>query len=86
MTTVLGLILAVTLAAQAPATAAPAAPAPAAKPAEPKKVCVEEAQIGSHFKKRICATPEQWEKRRTQDAAAMAKPGGKAPTCTGVAC
>ena len=57
--------------------------APAAeKPAEavkPKKVCVEEAQMGSHFKKRICATPEEWEKRRERDAAVLER-GANTPT------
>ena len=83
MTTV-GLIAAA-LAAQAAAAAgpAPAASAPpakaaeAAKPAPPKKVCVEEAQIGSLFKKRICATPEEWEKRRLHDQEMMSKSGGR---------
>jgi hypothetical protein len=68
------MILAVALAQAAPATAA----AEPAKAEKPKKVCVEEAQMGSHFKKRICATPDEWEKRRERDAAAMSK-GGSAP-------
>jgi len=68
----LGVILAVAL-AQA---AAPAAEA--AKPEKPKKVCVEEAQMGSHFKRRICATPEEWEKRRERDAKVLER-GANAP-------
>lgn len=61
-----GLILLVAaqgLGAPAPAPTTPAAataeaPATAGRPAAPKQVCVVEAQLGSHFKKRICATPE----------------------------
>lgn len=66
-----------------------AAAAPAAKPAKakPEQVCVTEAQLGSHFKKKICATPEEWERRRLQDQEMMSRNGGKAlSTCTGVAC
>lgn len=80
----IGAVLAVAMLAQA-APAAETAPKPAdaaAKPEKPKKVCVEEAQLGSHFKKRICATPEEWEKRRLADEAAMAKRGANAPTTT----
>ena len=74
-------------AAPAAAESAPAKAEPAAAKAEtPKKVCVEEAQIGSHFKKRICATPEEWERRRLRDAEMMSKPGGKTASCAGVAC
>ena len=53
--------------------------AEAAKPEKPKKVCVEEAQMGSHFKRRICATPEEWEKRRERDAAVLNR-GANTPT------
>ena len=80
----LGMILAVALAQAAPAAAAPAAEP--AKAEKPKKVCVEEAQMGSHFKKRICATPEEWEKRRAADTAAMSKRGANAPVCSGPGC
>ena len=100
MATMVGLILAGALAAQAadPAAAAAAGtdgakPPPAAgagqKAAQPKpdKVCVTEAQLGSHFKRRICATPAEWEARRLRDQEAMSRNGGKAPSsCTGVAC
>ncbi|MBL8555198.1 MAG: hypothetical protein JNL41_13030 [Phenylobacterium sp.] len=99
MATMVGLILAGALAAQAADPAAAAAgtdgakPPPAAgagqKAAQPKpdKVCVTEAQLGSHFKRRICATPAEWEARRLRDQEAMSRNGGKAPSsCTGVAC
>jgi hypothetical protein len=83
----LGMILAVALAqAAAPAAASQPAATEAAKPEKPKKVCVEEAQMGSHFKKRICATPEEWEKRRAADTAAMSKRGANAPVCSGPGC
>jgi hypothetical protein len=84
----LGALLAAALLAQgAPAADRPAeTAAAAAKPEKPKKVCVEEAQMGSHFKKRICATPEEWEKRRAADTAAMSKRGANAPVCSGPGC
>ena len=71
---------ATTAPAQAPPP--PAASAPA-KPEKPKKVCVEEPQIGSHFRRRICATPEEWERRRLRDAEILAEPGGRAPSAGG---
>jgi hypothetical protein len=79
----LAIILALALAAAPAGSEKPAEPAKAEKP---KKVCVEEAQLGSHFKKRICATPEEWEKRRERDAAAMNKRGANAPACSGPGC
>jgi hypothetical protein len=59
----LGMILVLAL-AQAAAPAGTERPAEPAKAEKPKKVCVEEAQMGSHFKKRICATPEVGEAAR----------------------
>jgi predicted secreted protein len=84
-----GLILAAALATQAqeapkPVEANP--PAEAAKPAEPKKVCVTEAQLGSHFKKRICATQEEWDRRRERDAAEMSKMSDRTAACSGSSC
>jgi len=81
----LGMVLALAL-AQAAAPAGTEKPAEPAKAEKPKKVCVEEAQVGSHFKKRICATPEEWERRRERDAAAMSKRGANAPACSGPGC
>ena len=69
-------------AAAPPPAAAPAA-SPPAKPQAPKKVCVEEPQLGSHFKRRICATPEEWEKRRQRDAEALARPGSRETSYAG---
>lgn len=62
------------------AVAAPnaAAPSEPAEPEKPKKVCVTEAQLGSHFKSRICATPQEWERRRERDAAEMSKMSDRA--------
>ena len=80
------MILALTLAQAAPPAAAAektGETAAAAKPEKAKKVCVEEAQMGSHFKRRICATPEEWEKRRLQDQAEMSKRGA---SCRGANC
>jgi hypothetical protein len=70
-------LAAVALLAQAPAGAEK--PAETAKPEKPKKICVEEEQMGSHFKRRICATPEEWEKRREKDAANMSRARANAP-------
>ena len=84
-----GLILAVALSAQgaeAPKPAEAKPPVEAAKLAEPKKVCVTEAQLGSHFKKRVCATPEEWERRRERDAAEMSKMSDRTAACTGSSC
>jgi len=70
----LGLILAGLVAATpAPAPAPAVAPAEkraeaVAKPARPKRVCIEEQQMGSLMTRSICATPEEWEKRRQSDA------------------
>lgn len=74
--------------AAAAATAAPAAQAQAqaAKPEPPKKVCVTEAQLGSHFKKKICATPEEWERRRLRDEAEVSKMGERTAACSGSSC
>ena len=72
--------------AQAPAEAGKAASDAAEKPDKAKKVCVVQQQLGSHFKKRICATAEEWEKRREADAAAMSKRGANAPVCSGPGC
>ncbi len=79
-----GVIFALALAAQGGETAATVAAKPppkaaeASKPAESKKVCVTEAQLGSHFKKRICATQEEWDRRRERDAAEMSKMADRA--------
>ncbi len=76
----LGMILAVALAQGA----APAA-TEAAKPEKPKKICVEEQQMGSHFKRKICATAEEWEKRRERDAKVLNR-GANAPVCSARGC
>ena len=70
--------------AAVPAATAPAEPAKAeavnpAKAEKPKKVCVQETQLGSHFKTRICATPEEWERRRERDADVLLR-GSDRPT------
>ena len=70
-------------AASAPAPAATVTPvtAPAPKPKK-KLVCVEEQQMGSLFKQKICATPEEWEKRRLRDQEAMSRANDRS-VCTG---
>ena len=64
-------------AAQGP-PAAPAADAKPAKPPKPKLVCVEQTELGSLMPRKICATPEQWEKRRQRDTDAMSQMSGNA--------
>ena len=95
----LGMMLALVLAQGAPAAAettkaevgqaevgqAEAKATVAAKPEKPKKICVEEQQMGSHFKRKICATAEEWEKRREQDAKVMSR-GANAPVCGARGC
>ncbi|WP_293677505.1 hypothetical protein [uncultured Phenylobacterium sp.] len=70
------------------AEAAPAAAVATAaeKPAKPKKICVEETRMGSHFRQRICATKEEWDQRRLRDAEAMARDGSNRATCSGNTC
>lgn len=64
----LAMILAAALVQAATAAPETAKSVEAAKPEKAKKICVEEQQMGSHFKRRICATAEEWEKRRERDA------------------
>lgn len=49
-------------------TAAPAAgtSVAAASTKPPKLICEDSTQMGSHFKQRICLTPEQVEQRRKE--------------------
>jgi hypothetical protein len=63
-----------------PPKAQPAAPAEKPKP---KMVCQEAPQIGSHFKRKICATPEEWEARRLRDQQEMQRMGDRAAGCGG---
>jgi len=42
-------------------------------------------QMGSHFKRKVCATPEAWEARRRRDAALMERMGDQGAGCGGVA-
>jgi len=87
--------VALMLAAAAAAPPSPAPPetsgapktlpaAPAVKP-KPKMVCQEAPQIGSHFKRKICATPEDWEARRLRDQEEMQRMGGQATGCNSAA-
>jgi predicted DNA-binding protein (UPF0251 family) len=46
-------------------------------------VCQEAPQIGSHFKRKICATPEEWEARRLRDQQEMQRMGDRAAGCGG---
>ena len=82
-----GLLFAVVLAAQA-AAGGTGADKPAAQEtpsAKPKKVCVYEAPAGSIMRKKICATPEEWERRRQQDVEAISS-SGATNSCRGGGC
>jgi hypothetical protein len=57
-------------------------PAPAE---EPRLICEQVQQMGSHFRRKVCATPEAWEARRRKDAAQMEKMGDQGSGCGGVA-
>lgn len=61
------------------ATAPVAAKATEAAPEKPKdkKICVVEQQMGSHFKKKICATADEWDRRREKDAKNMSRVTGE---------
>jgi hypothetical protein len=48
-------------------------------------VCEEAPQIGSHFKRKVCATPEDWEARRLRDQQEMQRMGGQATGCNSAA-
>ena len=41
--------------------------------------------MGSHFRRKVCATPEAWEARRRKDAAQMERMGDQGTGCGGVA-
>lgn len=60
--------------------------APEPSPAEePRLICEQVQQMGSHFRRKVCATPEAWEARRRKDAAQMEKMGDQGSGCGGVA-
>lgn len=66
-------------ASTATAPSAPAAAtAAAAKAEKPKveKICVEEVATGSHFRRKVCATREEWARRRAKDQETMTDTGG----------
>ena len=78
-----GLIAAAVLAGEAPTAATPTPQVPAAASpaagAKPKKVCVEQPQMGSLFSRRICATQEEWDRRAERDAAEMSRRQNSVP-------
>ncbi len=57
-----------------------------AKPEAVKKVCVQETTLGSHFKKRVCATPEEWAQRRRREAEATERVNARDSFCSGSNC
>jgi len=95
LATAAALSLALSSAAHAAGDPAPADPAtkprdsrPAPEAAlaeEPRLICEQVQQMGSHFKRKVCATPEAWEARRRKDAAQMEKMGDQGSGCGGVA-
>jgi hypothetical protein len=81
-----GWVLALALAGEPALEANPVADTSAGKPEEPKKVCVHQAQTGSHFRKRICATAEEWEERRRRDAEAIDRMNDRRSFCRDADC
>jgi hypothetical protein len=85
------LMLAAAAAAPPPSTppetsgAAKTQPAAPVEKAKPKMVCQETPQLGSHFKRKVCATPEDWEARRLHDQQEMQHMGDHATGCGGSA-
>lgn len=65
-------------AAGAPVSQPPAA-APA-KPPKPKKICVEEARLGSLMTHRTCATQEAWDRRAEREALELSRALVNVPT------
>ncbi len=51
----------------APAASAGATAPVAAADDDSRVICVNEKQMGSHFKKKTCLTKAQWKKRRDRD-------------------
>ena len=86
----IGIMLAAALAAEEPAAGAAATteaakPAAAAEKEKPKLVCVQETQMGSLFKTRVCATQQEWDRRRERDQEALSKRSG-AVRCSDSGC
>ncbi|MCA6306146.1 MAG: hypothetical protein IM647_00010 [Phenylobacterium sp.] len=66
-----------------PAKAAAVRPVP--NTGEPKLICEQVQQMGSHFRRKVCATAEAWEARRRKDADQMQRMGDQGAGCGGVA-
>lgn len=66
-----------------PATATASQPAPSQE--EPKLICEQVQQMGSHFRRKVCATAEAWEARRRKDADQMQRMGDQGAGCGGAA-
>lgn len=66
-----------------PSTAAASPPAP--NKDEPKLICEQVQQMGSLFRRKVCATAEAWEARRRKDADQMQRMGDQGAGCGGVA-
>jgi hypothetical protein len=66
-----------------PAMAAAVRPVP--NTGEPKLICEQVQQMGSHFRRKVCATAEAWEARRRKDADQMQRMGDQGAGCGGVA-
>ena len=66
-----------------PAKAAAVRPVP--NTGEPKLICEQVQQMGSHFRRKVCATAEAWEARRRKDADQMSRMGDQGAGCGGVA-
>ena len=78
----ISLLLLAALAGDPPPPSKPtvqAAPASAKSP-KPKKICVEEAALGSLMTRRICATQEEWDRRAEGDALEFSRSQNNVPS------
>jgi hypothetical protein len=53
-------------------------------PGQPKLICEQVQQMGSHFRRKVCATAEAWEARRRKDADQMQRAADSGAGCGGV--
>lgn len=51
---------------------------------EPRPICEQVQQMGSHFRRKVCATAEAWEARRRKDADQMQRAADSGAGCGGV--
>lgn len=84
------LVLALVLAADAPATSAPVEVQPAATPSAPaaeKQICRRVPELGSRIRaQRVCMTSKQWDEQRQQNRMTINRAQGRSANCNGGGC